>query len=233
MRHGRQDHREAGAGPRGPRPRRHGRRTRPPRRAHRRAATGTASSPGAPGPRDGATPSTPSPPPAADRPARATSRRYVGGITGSRPTAAGPTRLSNPAYYLWTSKHGYSYLRDPDGTLDVSRDRHAPPTDCPAPDPAQSGATGTPTPSYDGRARDHLDHRRLSLSPNLGRRHRARRCSTPASLRPPLSLLVAEHVHMLPDVSNEVFRTREMTWRLTALGVDQDFIGRRHLGWDP
>ena len=25
-----------------------------------------------------------------------------------------------PGHYLWTSKHGYSYLRDPDGTLDVS-----------------------------------------------------------------------------------------------------------------
>jgi hypothetical protein len=28
-----------------------------------------------------------------------------------------------PGHYLWTSKYGYSYLRDPDGTLDVSRDR--------------------------------------------------------------------------------------------------------------
>ncbi len=29
--------------------------------------------------------------------------------------------------YLWTSKHGYQYLRDPDGTLDVSRDRRRAP----------------------------------------------------------------------------------------------------------
>jgi hypothetical protein len=28
-----------------------------------------------------------------------------------------------PGHYLWTSRHGYSYLRDPDGTVDVSRDR--------------------------------------------------------------------------------------------------------------
>ncbi len=32
-----------------------------------------------------------------------------------------------PGHYLWTSKHGYQYLRDPDGTLDVSHDRHRPP----------------------------------------------------------------------------------------------------------
>ena len=32
-----------------------------------------------------------------------------------------------PGVHLWTSKHGYSYLRDPDGTLDVSRDRSRPP----------------------------------------------------------------------------------------------------------
>ena len=32
-----------------------------------------------------------------------------------------------PGHYLWTSKHGYSYLRDPDGTLDVSRDRRRAP----------------------------------------------------------------------------------------------------------
>ena len=32
-----------------------------------------------------------------------------------------------PGHYLWTSRHGYQYLRDPDGTLDVSRDRSRPP----------------------------------------------------------------------------------------------------------
>ena len=41
-----------------------------------------------------------------------------------------------PGHYLWTSKHGYSYLRDPDGTLDVSRDRRRAPTSYHAPDPA-------------------------------------------------------------------------------------------------
>ncbi len=29
-----------------------------------------------------------------------------------------------PGTYLWTSPHGYQYLRDHTGTLDVSRDRH-------------------------------------------------------------------------------------------------------------
>ncbi len=29
--------------------------------------------------------------------------------------------------FLWTSPHGYTYLRDRSGTLDVSRDRHQPP----------------------------------------------------------------------------------------------------------
>jgi hypothetical protein len=29
----------------------------------------------------------------------------------------------DPGTYLWTSPHGYQYLRDPGGTLDVSRDR--------------------------------------------------------------------------------------------------------------
>ena len=74
-----------------------------------------------------ATPTTPSPPPVADRRARAISRRYVEGITGSRPTAAGPTRLSNPARTCGPPSTATQYLRDPDGTLDVSRDRHRAP----------------------------------------------------------------------------------------------------------
>ena len=32
-----------------------------------------------------------------------------------------------PGIYLWTSKHGYQYLRDPHGTQDVTRDRRRPP----------------------------------------------------------------------------------------------------------
>ena len=31
--------------------------------------------------------------------------------------------------YVWTSPHGYQYLRDHHGTLDVSRDRHPHPPD--------------------------------------------------------------------------------------------------------
>jgi hypothetical protein len=36
-----------------------------------------------------------------------------------------------PGSYLWRSAHGYQYLRDHTGTLDVSRDRRslAPPPD--------------------------------------------------------------------------------------------------------
>ncbi len=36
-------------------------------------------------------------------------------------------RTIEPGTYLWTSKHGYQYLRDTTGTLDVSRDRPRPP----------------------------------------------------------------------------------------------------------
>ncbi len=36
-------------------------------------------------------------------------------------------RSIEPGTYLWTSKHGYQYLRDTTGTLDVSRDRPRPP----------------------------------------------------------------------------------------------------------
>ena len=32
----------------------------------------------------------------------------------------------DPGTYLWTSPHGYQFLRDPDGTLDVSPDRPRP-----------------------------------------------------------------------------------------------------------
>ena len=36
-------------------------------------------------------------------------------------------RTIEPGTYLWTSKHGYQYLRDTGGTLDVSSDRPRPP----------------------------------------------------------------------------------------------------------
>jgi hypothetical protein len=33
----------------------------------------------------------------------------------------------DPGTYLWTSPHGYQFLRDLSGTLDVSPDRRRPP----------------------------------------------------------------------------------------------------------
>ncbi len=36
-----------------------------------------------------------------------------------------------PGTYLWSSPHGYQFLRDHTGTLDVSRDRPQPPADPP------------------------------------------------------------------------------------------------------
>ncbi|MEP6814212.1 MAG: hypothetical protein ABI873_01535, partial [Marmoricola sp.] len=45
--------------------------------------------------------------------------------------------------YLWTSPHGYQFLRDHHGTLDVSRDRR------PAPDP------GYPSGHPSGHQPDH------------------------------------------------------------------------------
>ncbi len=36
-----------------------------------------------------------------------------------------------PGTYLWSSPHGYQFLRDHTGTLDVSRDRPRPPADPP------------------------------------------------------------------------------------------------------
>ena len=42
--------------------------------------------------------------------------------------------------YVWTSPHGYQYLRDHHGTLDVSRDRHPhPPDPCTHPRPPDPG----------------------------------------------------------------------------------------------
>ncbi len=74
-----------------------------------------------------ATRTTPSPTVVAGRRVRAISRHSVAGTTGSRPTAHGLTGPIEPGTYLWTSKHGYQYLRDTTGTLDVSRDRPRPP----------------------------------------------------------------------------------------------------------
>jgi hypothetical protein len=33
--------------------------------------------------------------------------------------------MLEPGSYLWTSPHGYQFLRDTEGTLDVSPDRQA------------------------------------------------------------------------------------------------------------
>ena len=65
---------------------------------------------------------------------------------GQDPRPAGPTPPSNAARYVWTSPHGYQYLRDHHGTLDVSRDRHPPADPCthrrtPAPTPRTTDST--------------------------------------------------------------------------------------------
>ena len=127
VRHRRQRGREAGPGPRSPRPGRHRRRPRPARGDHRGPGPDLRLPLVHPARADAATPTTPSPPPAAAQRVRAISRRSVGDITGSRPTAAGPTRLSNPATTCGRRSTATQYLRDPDGTLDVSRDRRRPP----------------------------------------------------------------------------------------------------------
>ncbi len=155
MPHRRQRGGQAGDRPRGPRPRRLTRGPRAARRESPRCGTGPACSPGAPAPPAAATPTTPSRTAAADPPARATWPRCAEDTTGSRPTATGPTPPSNPACYLWTSRHGYQYLRDPDGTLDVSarppwfRDRRCAPSSTtgvttPPRTPPTRGAIGTP-----------------------------------------------------------------------------------------
>jgi hypothetical protein len=38
--------------------------------------------------------------------------------------------ILDPGTYLWRSPHGYTYLRDHRGSLDVSRDRRGPPSGC-------------------------------------------------------------------------------------------------------
>ena len=73
-----------------------------------------------PDPPAAATPTTSSPPPAADLPVRATKPPSADDTTGSRPTAPGPTPPSNPAPTSGESPHGYQYLRDPTGTLDLT-----------------------------------------------------------------------------------------------------------------
>jgi hypothetical protein len=41
--------------------------------------------------------------------------------------------MLEPGTFLWSSAHGYQFLRDHHGTLDVSRDRHRPGADPPDP----------------------------------------------------------------------------------------------------
>ncbi len=50
-------------------------------------------------------------------------RHSVAGTIGSRPTARWTYRSIEPGAYLWTSRHGYQYVRDTHGTHDVSSDR--------------------------------------------------------------------------------------------------------------
>ena len=123
--------RRAGGGQAGDRPQRaHPRRglrgPRPAARADRRCATTPACSPGAP-----------------DQPARRDADHVIpyaeGGTTcsdniaplvdvtiGSRPIRAWTYTMLEPGSFLWSSPHGYQFLRDHHGTLDVSRDRRPP-----------------------------------------------------------------------------------------------------------
>ena len=39
--------------------------------------------------------------------------------------------MLEPGSFLWSSPHGYQFLRDHQGTLDVSRDRRPPEADPP------------------------------------------------------------------------------------------------------
>ena len=72
--------------------------------------------------------------------------------------------------FLWSSPHGYQFLRDHHGTLDVSRDRRRPDqlirrtTSCTAPHPAVPAPAGTPAcglrlVSSDRSLRSLLNHR--------------------------------------------------------------------------
>ena len=63
----------------------------------------------------------------AARPARAISRHLCRRHHRIKTHGAWTYRSIEPGTYLWTSKHGYQYLRDTTGTLDVSRDRPRPP----------------------------------------------------------------------------------------------------------
>ena len=144
VRNRRHRHREAGARPRSPRPRRLRLGARPARRGHR-------------GPRQDLRlplvhpireplrhrPHHPRRP-RRTRPARAISRRYAGDITGSRPTAAGRYTTLEPGHYLWTSSTATSTSATPTAPSTSAPTAIAPPTSYPAPDPAASGATGTP-----------------------------------------------------------------------------------------
>ena len=67
------------------------------------------------------------PQPAADRRARAISRRLCRRHHRIKTHGGWTYTTLEPGIYLWTSRHGYQYLRDPDGTLDVSRDRRRAP----------------------------------------------------------------------------------------------------------
>ncbi len=137
VRHRRQRHREAGPGPRGPRPRRHRRRTRPPRRDHR-----------GPGP-DLRLPLVhqvcetlrhrPHHPRLPRRPDVSMQSRAAlsGDIIGSRPTAAGPTRPSNPASISGRRSTATRTCGTPTAPSTSAATAAAPPTDYPAPDPAK------------------------------------------------------------------------------------------------
>ncbi len=108
-----------------------------------------------------------------------TSPRCADDTIDSRPTVAGPTRRTRaPAPILWTSPHGYTYLRDQSGTLDVSRDQAATtdratrPKSLTAPHPADPRSAGH---RHVLRVRVASQARRTALRNPLGRGSAGRR----------------------------------------------------------
>ena len=57
-----------------------------------------------------------------------TSRPCVADITGLKTHSAWSYTMLEPGSFLWSCPHGYQFLRDHHGTLDVSRDRRRPDT---------------------------------------------------------------------------------------------------------
>ena len=80
--------------------------------------------------------------------------RCAGGITAKTHGRWTYTALDRGTH-VWTSPHGYQYLRDQHGTLDVSRDRHPHPSD-----PASTPGPRTTPRTTDPPPRTPPDHHR-------------------------------------------------------------------------